>query len=140
MQVVTISPELETSSRTQRLSLELADESGVEGWIFGETVEVLFWMPTAKSGFWVPHSALQREANGLWAVYIVRTENDDQYADRTIVEVVQLEDQQALVRGALNDDDLIIIDGLNRIVPGQRVQGTIVTTSFTAPGPPGAGE
>jgi RND family efflux transporter MFP subunit len=139
-QVATKSPELMASSRTQQLTLELPDDSGIEDWVFGETVEVLFWTPTDTGGYWVPYSALHREENGLWAVFVVRDEDDSSFAERRMVEVDQLEDQQALVRGALSDGDLLIIDGLHRIVPGQRVQSTVVTTDFTAPGPPGAGE
>ena len=139
-QVATRSPELDAVSRTQRLTLELPDESGETGWVFGETVEVLFWTPTATSGFWVPYSALHREANGLWTVFVVDGENEDLFAERRNVEIAQLEDQQALVRGALNDGDLLIMDGLHRLVSGQRVQSTLVTSELVAPGPPGAGE
>ncbi|MGI9429508.1 MAG: efflux RND transporter periplasmic adaptor subunit [Bythopirellula sp.] len=139
-QVATRSPELDPSSRTQQLTLELPDESDVADWIFGDTVEVLFWTPTATSGFWVPYSALHREENGLWTVFVVNGASDNPLAERRIVEVGQLEDQQALVSGTLNDGDLLVVDGLHRLVPGQRVQSTLVTSEFATPGPPGAGE
>lgn len=140
------SPEVDPSSRTQLMKLGLPDsetEAETEGsidWTFGEVVEVHFWTATERSGFWLPYSALQREANGLWSTYVIEGEGENQTLGRRIVEIVQLESDYALVQGSLAPDDLYLVDGLNRAVPGQRVNAELVQRKFTQMNPPRMGE
>ncbi|MEQ8837811.1 MAG: hypothetical protein RID07_13480, partial [Lacipirellulaceae bacterium] len=82
----------------------------------------------------------QREANGLWSAFVIEGEGEGQTVERRIVEVLQLEAEHALVRGSLTVGDLYVVEGLNRIVPGQSVAGQLVEREFTQPGPPEVGE
>jgi multidrug efflux pump subunit AcrA (membrane-fusion protein) len=146
--VATIAPTLNQSSRTQLLTLNTISAAETADWAFGEVVEVHFWLPTENTGFWLPYSALQREVSGLWSTYVLAAADDAQIADnpinariveRRIVEILQLEDTHALVRGAIDEGDLVIVDGLNRIVPGQKVKPNVLTREYQQSVPQGAG-
>ena len=136
------SPEVNRSSRTQRVMLALLEDEGESGetWLFGDVVELRFLTPTQKLGYWLPYSALHREADGLWSVYVVRNENDQEYVERRTLELLQLDDDHALVGGALQDGDLVIVDGSHRIVPGQQVISRDVTSQEEVPVAQGDGE
>lgn len=138
--VVGKSPEVGASSRTQRVKLQLPELAGNADWTYGQVVEVLFWDASENSGIWLPYSALQRQENGLWTAYVIESEGANQTISRRVLEVVQLEAEHALVRGSLEPGEFYVVDGLNRLVPGQQVVGQVVQREFTQPGPPGATE
>ncbi len=117
---------LTDSSGSRIVLLQLTSDLQNINWSIGETVEIRFRIATSKSGFWVPFTALQREANGLWSVLVVES-GAEPVVNRTILELLQLEDDRALVRGMLNDGDLMIADGTHRVVPGQRVEPVDIT-------------
>ncbi|WPZ35792.1 efflux RND transporter periplasmic adaptor subunit [Thalassobaculum sp. OXR-137] len=79
----------------------------------------------ADEGYWLPLGALVGGRRGLWdALALVRTE-DEPALYRTVrrnVEVLQTETDRVFVRGAIADGDLIVADGVHRIVPGQIVR------------------
>ena len=133
------SPLLESSSRTQGIRLRFEDPLERDRWTFGETVEVHFWMPTDTSGYWVPLTALQGEGDDLWSVLRVEVGKSPQIAERRIVEIVQLEADHALVQGAIEAGDLIVVEGRHRVVAGQRVAASLVESTHVQPGLPGEG-
>ena len=138
--VATISPEVSPSSRTRSLTLDITTDDENVNWTYGETIEAQFWIATENSGYWLPFSALQREASGLWSAFVLETDGERQIVRRRILELVQLEDTHALVRGSINEGDLYIVDGLNRVVPGQWVEGNLLSNDYQQAGPPGAVE
>lgn len=138
--VVGKSPEVEASSRTQRITLQLPELSDNADWTYGQVVEVQFWDASENSGIWLPYSALQRQENGLWTAYVIEGKGANQTIHRRILEVVQLEAEHALVRGSLKPGEFYVVDGLHRLVPGQQVVCQMVQREFTPPGPPGASE
>lgn len=130
-------------------------------WSFGQTVETSFTMSTSQGseagapresssanrpGFWLPQSALTRAANGLWSVYVVAepAESDSSVGEftlaRKIVEVIQLQDDWALVQGDLRRAEMVVANGPHRVVPGQAVRIEDVSDNFLAPGSEGAAE
>ena len=79
----------------------------------------------ADDGFWVPLGALVGGRRGLWdALALVRLDGEPpRYRTvRREVEVLQTETDRAFVRGAIADGDLIVTDGIHRVVPGQIVR------------------
>lgn len=107
----------------------LAVVSSLDGvsWAFGQTVEVRLDLPTVQSGFWLSHSSLIRDSNGLWSVYTVQDETlaeDGSKATvkRKTVDVVQLRDDWALVEGSLGEGELVVVNGVHRVVTGQVVR------------------
>ncbi len=138
--VIGKSPEVDASSRTQRITLRLPELAGNADWTYGQVAEVHLWNTSENSGIWLLYSALERHENGLWSAYVIEFEGENQTVSRRILEVVQLEAEHALVRGSLKPGEFYVVDGLNRLVPGQQVAGQLVERGFTQPGPPGVGE
>ena len=125
--VATKSPELDSSSRTLALTLNITDNQEARSWNYGEVVEVQFFLATNRDGFWLPYSALQRAPGGLWSVFVLEGGGEQQKVASRTVRLVQLEDELALASGSIAEGELIVLDGLNRIVPGQLVRGRVVT-------------
>lgn len=137
-----------SSAASKKISLEIVTELAPGSWTFGQSVEIRFLLPTDHTGFWVPWSALSRESNGLWSALVVpekadleKTESKSTSSDdstfkvtRKMIELVQLEDEWALIRGALQDGEFVIVNGLHRIVPGQRVKTDDITDQYSKPG------
>lgn len=76
-------------------------------------------------GYWVPIGALIGGRRGLWNAFgleRIQDRNDVYKISRREVQVVYSEANRAFVRGAIKDGDLIVSDGLHRIVPGQLVR------------------
>ncbi len=84
-----------------------------------------------EPGLWLPVSALNEADRGLWSVYAARRQGGEWIAEPGIVEIVHQDGDLVFVRGALRDGDNVIVDGLQRITPGQPV--TPVEVSATAP-------
>ena len=79
------------------------------------------------AGLWMPLSALTEADRGLWSVYVARREGGDWIAEPGLVEILYQDGDRVFVRGALRDGDRVVIDGLQRITPGQPVTPTDVT-------------
>lgn len=75
-----------------------------------------------EHGIWVPVSALTASSRGLWSVLVAGSADTGGWvAETRLVEIIHTDGPRAFVRGALNDGDQVIIDGLHRITPGQSV-------------------
>ncbi len=73
-------------------------------------------------GFWVPMTALTESARGLWAVYVAENaDNGEATLARRQLELLHQEAHRVFVRGALQSGDRVVISGLHRLTPGQRV-------------------
>lgn len=82
----------------------------------------------AEAGLWLPISALTEADRGLWSIYKARRNGDDWQAEPGIVEILHQDGERVFVRGSLRDGDHVIIDGLQRITPGQPVTPNDVST------------
>jgi len=114
-QLRAIAPEIDAATRTMTAVFEFADAAIP----LGAVLEFRLARTIAAPGFWVPLSALTESDRGLWGVYVVNT---DQLVERHLVEVVHTEADRAFVRGTLSSADRVIRTGVQRIVPGQRVE------------------
>ncbi len=81
-----------------------------------------------ERGFWAPVSALSEANRGLWSVYVLEREGSDYVAVPRLVEVVHSEGAMAFVRGAVDDGERFVSDGLQRLAPGQRVMPVATET------------
>ena len=84
-----------------------------------------------QPGVWLPLTALTEGQRGLWSVLVAEPSDQAPDAlaashriDRRTVDVVHQAADRVYVRGALDDSDLIVATGLQRIVPGQWVRTT----------------
>lgn len=131
LKVASLFPSAE-SSGSQRLRLDFIDDLPDGSWTLDDAVEIRFHVRTGQTGFWIPLSALQTTSRGQWAVHVL-VGADKPVVERRIVEVIQLEDDFALVTGALVDGDKLVVEGGHRIVTGQKVTAVNVSKKFTSP-------
>lgn len=81
--------------------------------------------PIVEPGYWLPLSALTESHHGLWNCYVARPVDGEKETGRVEarqVEILHTETDQVYVRGAVEPNEFVIIDGLQRIVPGQDVR------------------
>jgi len=88
----------------------------------GQVVRLAVATPIGTDGFWVPTSALAEGRRGLWSVYVLRPDDTGSHIlERRAVETVRIEAGRVFVRGAVEDGELLLASGIQRITPGQRV-------------------
>ncbi len=121
-QVTSIHPTVDSLTQTRMVVLQPSDSKSKDTLTAGERVDVLFPTPEQKSGFWLPISTLMKEIAGVWSIYVVETIDEKPTIVRHYVEVIDVGNDQALVRGNLREGMSVVVDGLHRIVPGQIVR------------------
>lgn len=109
---------INAGQRTVTSVFDILDPQAVS---VGAVVRLQMAREVSEPGLWVPVTALAEGQRGLWSLYIARQESDGWRARPGLVEIIQSEGERAYVRGAVSDGDHIIVDGLQRIAPGQRV-------------------
>lgn len=111
-------PDLQTGTRTITVLLEAL---GAENVPFGEIVELMLDRKITVEGSWLPLSALSEGDKGLWSVLTVENRDGTLAIGREAVEVLHVDAGHAFVRGTIADGAKIVVNGTNRIIPGQNV-------------------
>ena len=132
---------LESTTGSRIVTFQIVEAIETKSWSFGQTVKIRFITKTEKSGFWLPVSALSRESTGLWSALVLKKESDEESTaqgeqyniQRKMIQLIQFEDEWALVQGSLTDGEFVIVNGSHRVVPGQQVEATDVSAKFAAP-------
>lgn len=109
---------IEAGQRSVTTVFDITDASTVSA---GAVVRLSLSRDVEENGLWLPVSALAEGQRGLWSLYIAVPQDGGWVARPGLVEVVQSDGERAFVRGAISDGDRIIIDGLQRVAPGQAV-------------------
>lgn len=124
-----IVPEVDPTTRTQIVVFRL--DGVLAGAIAPEQLaEVTFPQTIDESGTWLPLSALVQGDRGLWEVYALKPIDEPENSnapnhfqiETRPVELLHTEGDRAFVRGVLAEGEPIVIDGTQRLVPGQRVK------------------
>jgi len=115
-------PDLQTGTRTV---IALFEVSGAEDVPFGEIIELVVERRVKARGTWLPISALSEGSKGLWTVLTVVMREGSALIAREAVEVLHVEQGRAFVRGNLAKESRVVVNGTNRIIPGQRVALTV---------------
>ncbi len=94
-----------------------------------DLVEVSLSQQIDTPGYWLPVSALTENARGLWsclvAVPLEDPEREGAATHRLVrrdVEILALEKERIFTSGQFNRGDQLVVNGIHRIVPQQRVQ------------------
>lgn len=92
----------------------------------GNLAELRLSKRVEAKGFWLPLTALSEGSRGLWRVLVAEqpvTPGGDSWtlSSRTL-QVLHLDGARVYVQGALNAGELVVADGLHRVVPGQEVR------------------
>ncbi|MGB1142107.1 MAG: hypothetical protein ACPG1A_14495 [Halioglobus sp.] len=75
----------------------------------------------AQKGGWLPVSALLEGRRGLWTVLRIEQRGKEQVTVREAVEVIDVQGNQAYVRGTLPAGALVVADGVHRVTAGNPV-------------------
>ncbi len=87
----------------------------------GSVVRLAVERRLEERGSWVPVAALTESGRGLWSLLVAQAGDDQWRAQSRQVEIVHTSGDRAFVRGSLKPGDRVIVDGLQRLVPGQPV-------------------
>ena len=122
---------IDASNRTVTTMFDITDPDSVSA---GAVVRLGMQREISESGLWLPVSALTEAERGLWSIYVARRDGSDWVAEPGVVEVIHQDGERIYVRGAVRDGDRVIIDGLQRITPGQAVTPVEVSSAGLVPG------
>lgn len=118
-------------TRAIEVILEIGDGAAAR---VGDIAELSYERSIREPGFWVPLDALTEGAQGIWNVLAIRVDDAEQdkqnrratgsthALEKRPIEILYKEADRVYVRGALQDGDLIVADGLHRVVAGQGVR------------------
>lgn len=106
------------SQRTVAAIFDIPETTGVPA---GSLVRLKMERKLEETGFWVPLKALSSANRGMWTVYAVVAEGEEWRAQPRLVEMVYPTGDRAFVRGPLEPEDRIIVDGLQRVTPGAKI-------------------
>lgn len=124
-----ILPEVNPATRTRTVVLNLPSST-----LQAVAPQQIARLETRQSvpitGYWLPTTALVRGERGLWSCYalaeaekrIDNAKEQPHQVERREVEVLHTEGDRVLVRGTIQAGDTVIVDGTQRIVPGQLVR------------------
>jgi len=120
-----IVPEVEAATRTLRLILRV--DAGQEHARPGELARLALPHRVQAEGYWLPLSALSEGRRGLWVAYVATPDPADAASDTRVLEarpvdVLHTAGERAFVRGTLYENDEVVIEGVHRLVPNQRVR------------------
>ncbi len=117
-------PEVDAVTRTRLVILDVP-LSSTPSVVAGQTIRLTVREQRATSGIFVPTTALTKGERGLWSCFCLEPEGSDFQVVRHEVEILHHEAEQVLVRGSLKAGDRVITAGVDRVVPGQRVNGKL---------------
>lgn len=119
--VDSILPEIDASTRTRTIILTL-DTAANRQIAPGEIARFPLTQTTNADGYWLPIKAIKKSDRGLWSCYsVVTNDAGETIVKRQYVEIIATQSDRVLVKGTIGSEDLIVTDGIHRLVPGQRV-------------------
>ncbi|NEO48820.1 MAG: HlyD family efflux transporter periplasmic adaptor subunit [Moorea sp. SIO4A3] len=132
--VESILPEVDSSTRTVTVVLKLETSPQAQVAV-GRIARLELTETIRESGYWLPVTSLAKSVRGLWSCYVLEESSEQSNAsdnDRLFtvkqedVEVLYVQGNQMLVRGTLQPNDLVILNGSHRFVPGQLVRQSTI--------------
>jgi RND family efflux transporter MFP subunit len=90
----------------------------------GEPVSLALTETVTTTGGWLPLAALQEGQRGIWTVLRLEPVEPEAANFRTVreaVEVLEVQEDRAYVRGTLTSGDRVVARGLHRVTPGDTV-------------------
>ncbi len=125
LELAAIVPEIEAATRTVRLVFDVV--AGADRVRAGELVRIALPQRVEGEGFWLPVSGLTEGRRGLWSAFVTvrdaASERDGLWRlDQRQVDLLHTSGERAFVRGTLFEGDRVVIEGLHRLVPNQRVR------------------
>lgn len=96
------------------------DTAGSFSLIPGDLVSFLYTEEVEEAGVWVPKTALSTGIRGLWNVFVVADVGQQKLVSKS-AEILYSQADRSFVQGPFIQGDLVVINGTQRLVPGQNV-------------------
>ena len=119
--IIQIDGERDMRTRTIDIILQLETDKALSG----DLVELEIEHIIEEKGHWVPMSALAEGERGLWTIFITNQEESQDNLvklDRVFVEILHHDTEQVYIRMLPETVTEYVVDGLQRVVPGQTVR------------------
>ncbi|MCW8109765.1 efflux RND transporter periplasmic adaptor subunit [Alteromonas ponticola] len=111
--------------QTRTVDALVAVPNGSDDLLIGDMVSASLQTKVNQAGAWVPLSALTQGVRGLWSLLVVVGDEPSHLQSR-LVEIVYATNKMAFIRGAINEGDKFVVQGGQRLVPGQLVKTKLV--------------
>ena len=73
-----------------------------------------------KTGAWVPLKSLSQGTQGLWSLYTVSKDNNEQYkVAKEIVELIHVEGDNAYISGTISTGDMVVSGGAEKVIENE---------------------
>jgi hypothetical protein len=82
----------------------------------GSIAQLKLSMTMNGRGTWVPIKSLSQSEQGVWAIYTI---NQEKIVVRDLVDILYFEGEYAYVNGTLQNGDLVILGGAQKIIEGK---------------------
>lgn len=116
--ITAILPDLDPVTQTRTVLFELQEDPVI---VAGNVASIQILQEIPARGALVPISALRDGSRGLWEITVATPNSDGHRIAVEAVEVLNVTDEVAFVRGTFAEDALLVIEGQHRLVPGQPV-------------------
>ena len=122
-ELTSLRTQLDPVTRTRNAIFRLADSST---FVPGQIARLNLNVRINETGYVIPSSALVPGARGLWNLFVAAPNTspdaEGQFnIEQRSAEVLYTLGEASLVRGTIADDELIVVDGVHRVVAGQPV-------------------
>ena len=88
----------------------------------GASAQLSLRYPLDKAGWRIPLSAITEGVRGMWAGYVAIEDEQGQWILQTVdLEILHTGSNDCVVHGALKAGDLLLVEGLDRVIQGQGV-------------------
>lgn len=116
----TITGVIDASQRTVTAVFDIAGEDLVYP---GAVARLELTQSLDQTGVWIPISSMTEADRGLWSVYVVRKQPGGEHrVEKRLVDIIHSEADRVFVRGALEEGEYFVRDGLHRLTPNQLVE------------------
>ena len=116
--ITAILPDLDPVTQTRTVLFELQEDPVI---VAGNVATIQILQEIPARGALVPISALRDGSRGLWEITVATPNSDGHRIAVEAVEVLNVIDEVAFVRGTFAEDALLVNEGQHRLVPGQPV-------------------
>jgi RND family efflux transporter MFP subunit len=125
-----IVPQRRMDTRTIDAIFKLSDSNNTL--LQGDLLSLTFSRNLKAGGVWIPIQALTNGIRGLWTLYVVEDDQQGQHISSKAVQVLYSDSKQAFIDGAIEEGDLLVVNGAQRLVPQQLVKANVISDSIVA--------
>lgn len=117
------------SQDTRTIDVILSIEDDTEYLRDGDLANLTIDKSIQQQGFWLPMSSLTESSRGLWSCYVAIALDDSEdigeathKVERRELELLHQESDRVFVQGIIDDGDLVVSEGVQRLVPDLHVK------------------